>query len=158
MLTRVLAASFLAYASLASAGAAQTRAEIEETSRDAYELAHNFAECAGFWDFMAVAENAAGNPGSSANAHNVGNGARLSAGYLLSVRHRIENPDAAPRAYGSWDDFIEPIAEVTSTRMVAYLEQGASSEIERQASVCAALGQTSQDIIEEMRAERTRQP
>lgn len=133
---------------------AQTQAEIDASARSAYELARSFSECAGFWDFMSAAEQASGNPASAQNAHNIGNGARISAGYILSVRHRLQRPDEPPRTYGSWDDFIEPLAEVTTTRMTAALERGDSDELRRQASFCAAMGEQAEQIVSDIRAER----
>jgi hypothetical protein len=133
--------------------AAQTQAEIDAGARDAYELARSFSECAGFWDFMSAMELAAGNTASAENANNIGNGARLSAGYVLSIRHRLQRPSESPRAYGSWNDFIEPLAEVTSTRMIAALERGDTSEVEHQAVICRAMGEQANEIVNDIRSE-----
>jgi hypothetical protein len=132
---------------------AQTQAEVDASAHSGYELARSFSECAGFWDFLSAAEEASGNPASAQNAHNVGNGARLSAGYVLSVRHRLQRPSEPPRAYGSWNDFIEPLAEVTATRMMAALERGDVAEVEEQAITCRAMSETSQGIVDRMRSE-----
>lgn len=144
----------LAMALFAGHANAQTQAETEAAARDGYELARSFSECAGFWDFMSTVDQATGNPASAQNAHNIANGARLSAGYVLSIRHRLLRPDEQPRAYGSWDDFIEPLAEVTATRMMAALERNDSSELQEQAIFCRAMAEQSDDIVNQMRAER----
>lgn len=133
---------------------AQTPAEIDAGARDAYELARAFSECAGFWDFMSVAEQASGNIASAQNAHNVGNGARISAGYVLSVRHQLQRPSELPRAYGSWDEFIEPLAEVTTTRMMAAIERGDNRELLVQAEICRAMGEQADEIVSRLREER----
>lgn len=138
---------------LTAPAAAQTDAEIEGSARGAYDLARSFARCAGFWDFMHDVEQMTGNPASAQNAHNIGNGARLSAGYMLSMRHRLQRPTEPPRAYGSWDEFIEPLAEVTATEMMAAVERSDTSMVEQQAVTCRALGETAQEIVEQMRAE-----
>lgn len=139
---------------LTTPATAQTQAEIEDSAQGAYEMAASFSRCAGFWNFMSHVEQATGNPASAQNAHNIGNGARLSAGYMLSMRHRLQRPDEPPRAYGSWNDFIEPLAEVTATQMMAALERNDTSTVEQQAVTCRAMGEASQDIIDQMRAER----
>lgn len=134
---------------------AQSSEEVRDAAEDAYNIAHSLAECAGFWDFMSAVERASGNPASAQNAHNVGNGARLSAGYMLSMRHRLQHPEAAPRAYGSWNDLIEPLAEVTSTRLLAAVEREDMEEVRQQAVVCSAMGETAQEIVDRIRAENS---
>ncbi len=132
---------------------AQTQAEIDQGARDAYEMAHTFSQCVGYWTFWAEVEDALGNAASAENARAIGRGARLSAGYMLSVRHRLERPDEPPRAYGSWDDFIDSVASVTATRLMASLEQSDTESIGRQATTCVAMGETAQEIVDEMRFE-----
>ncbi|MFZ4120282.1 MAG: hypothetical protein ACOYKM_01345 [Caulobacterales bacterium] len=138
---------------LASPAAAQTEAEIEDSAQGAFEMARSFSRCAGFWDFMSHAEQATGNPASAQHAHNIGNGARISAGYMLSMRHRIQRPDEPPRAYGSWDEFIEPLAEVTATEMMAAIERNDNATLEQRAVTCRAMGEVAQEIIDRVRAE-----
>jgi len=74
---------------------------------------------------------------------------------MLSMKHRLEFPAERPRTYGSWNDFIEPLAEVTATRMLAALERRDAPEIERQAVFCRSMGEMSQEIVDQLRFERT---
>ncbi len=148
--------SVLAFAGVIApviSAAAQTQAEIEASARDAYEMANTLSACAGFWDWWSEVEGALGNTATAQNAHNVSNGARLSAGYMLSMRHQLLEPDAPPRRYGSWDGFIEGLAEVTATRMSAALEQSDSASIEEQALTCRGAAEASQAIVDQIRAE-----
>lgn len=132
---------------------AQSQAEIDQGARDAYEMARGFSECVGYWAFWAEVEEALGNTASAENARGIGRGARLSAGYMLSMRHRLEQPQESPRTYGSWDSYIDSVASVTATRMMASLEQNDTGTIRGQATICTALGETAQEIVEQIRFE-----
>jgi len=130
---------------------AQDQRQVEEGAESAYQMAQTFAECAGYWDWWSAVEEVSGNTASSENAHNIGNGTRLAAGYMLSMRHRLVSPNEAPRAYGAWDSFIEPIAEATFTRMSALLEQEDGDGIAATARDCVAAGEAVSTIVEQIR-------
>lgn len=132
---------------------AQTQVEVDEGARDAYEMARTFSECVGYWRFWAEVEDTLGNAASAENARGIGRGARLSAGYMLSMRHRLEQPNEPPRPYGSWDGFIDSLAEITETRLMASLEQNDTDAIREQATICVAMGETAQEIVDQMRFE-----
>jgi hypothetical protein len=131
---------------------------VEDVSQRAYELASDHARCAGYWDWWSDLEDALGRPASAEYARNLGNGARLTAGYLLSMRHTVMSPAATPRTYGSWDQFIEPLAEVTATTMQANLESGNSDVLAEQMRFCGALSESSQPIIDDIRQQMTDAP
>jgi hypothetical protein len=145
--------SALAIAAMINLTPAFAQTDAERDGSDAFELARTFAQCAGFWDFLSAAEQSLGNTASAQHAHNVSNGARISAGYMMSIRHRLEQPEQPPRAYGSWNDFIEPQAETMATSMWAALEREDTATVEAQAVLCRGMSEASETIVNEIRAE-----
>jgi len=148
---RVWLVAALAFGLISANAHGQPQDETEEGAQQAYELAYSLSQCVGYWSFYAEVEDTLGNAATAENARSIERGARLSAGYFLSLRHTLENPDQPPRTYGSWGNFIDALASITKTQMLSALEQSRVDEITEQARACVALGEVAQEVVDQMR-------
>lgn len=135
--------------------AAPTDSEISEIASAAKESAEGYADCAGFWDYMASTEVAAGRPKTGEQLRNLGNGAQTTALWLYANAHTLTG--GKPVRYGTWLPLVSPRREAAMLRASAAGERSEQSWIKEEGERCLALIDGQKNAIDSMRADSVQQ-
>lgn len=139
-------------ASLAVATASAAEPPVTEGlpkhSKDFVTTAANLlGDCSGFYEFMS--EVFADQPATSKQMHEMANGARMSAAYLLSVEYAVSHEK--PKAIGEFSQYPEGRGDTNKTRMQALLEQNDLDGIKAEQKRCLDAAPMQNDIVQKIR-------
>lgn len=126
-----------------------TQEEIAVAAAEAAESANIFANCAGWWDFMATHERAAGRPASAEQFKNLGNGAQTAALWLHGQAYALTA--TKPARYGTWLPMVAPLREGAAIRAAAMAEHGKIDLVRSELQRCEALLESQQQAIDSIR-------
>jgi len=125
--------------------------QVAEAVSEAKEAASRYADCAGFWDYMASTEAAAGRPSAAEQLRNIGNGAQTAALWLHAQAHVLEG--GSPVRYGTWLPIITPRREAAALRASALAERADANWMRKEGERCQAMLQGQQQAIDAIRAD-----
>lgn len=120
-----------------------------ELPAEAAESANIFANCAGWWDFMATHERSAGRPASAEQFKNLGNGAQTAALWLHGQAYALTA--TKPARYGAWLPMVAPLREGAAIRAAAMAEHGKIDLVRSELQRCEALLESQQQAIDSIR-------
>ncbi|MDH1242823.1 hypothetical protein [Stenotrophomonas sp. GD03948] len=125
------------------------REEIAVAAAEAAESANIFANCAGWWDFMATHERSAGRPASAEQFKNLGNGAQTAALWLHGQAYALTA--TKPARYRAWLPMVAPLREGAAIRAAAMAEHGKIDLVRSELQRCEALLESKQQAIDSIR-------
>lgn len=131
------------------ATAGVTQEEIAVAAAEAAESANIFANCAGWWDFMATHEREAGRPASAEQFKNLGNGAQTAALWLHGQAYALTA--TKPARYKTWLPMVAPLREGAAIRAAAMAEHGKIDLVRSELQRCEALLESQQQAIDSIR-------
>jgi hypothetical protein len=131
--------------------AAASAAEPDDLAKDEKDFvttaANLLGDCSGFYEFMS--EVFADKPATSKQMHELANGARMSAAYLLSVEYAVSHEK--PKAIGEFSHYPQGRGDTNKTRMQALLEQKDLDGIKAEQKRCLDAAPMQNDIVQKIR-------
>lgn len=131
------------------ATAGVTQKEIAVAAAEAVESAKYYANCAGWWDFLATHEREAGRPASAEQFKNLGNGAQTAALWLHGQAYSLTA--TKPARYKAWLPLVAPLREGAAIRAAAMAEHGKIDLVLSELQRCEALLESQQRAIDSIR-------
>lgn len=144
---RALALGLVALHSMAGFASEQDKISDEE----ARSIAREYARCVAVWDWSSALMRAGGKHATAEHLHNMGNGARTAAYWILSAAHSLNHADESAKRLGDWEQYVTPIVDAELTRLRAQTELDVSfeSDIER----CTELSKGQATVIDMLRSD-----
>lgn len=139
----------LGHGAVPPAASGVVQEEIAATTAEAVEAADIYADCAGWWDFMASHERASGRPASAEQFKNMGNGAQTAALWLHGQAYSLTA--TKPARYGTWLPMVAPRREGAAIRAAAMVEHGKTDFVRSELQRCEALLEGQQQAIDSIR-------
>lgn len=126
-----------------------TQEEIAVVAAEAVESAKYYANCAGWWDFLATHEREAGRPASAEQFKNLGDGAQAAALWLNGQAYSLTATE--PARYKTWLPLVAPLREGAAIRAAAMAEHGKIDVVRSELQRCEALLESQQRAIDSIR-------
>lgn len=129
--------------------------EIAVAAAEAVESARIYANCAGWWDFLATHERDAGRPASAEQFKNLGNGAQTAALWLHGQAYALTA--TKPARYKTWLPLVAPLREGAAIRAAAMAEHGKIDLVRSELQRCETLLESQQRAIDSIRNDTVQQ-
>lgn len=119
---------------------------------DAVEIANTFADCAGFYRFMADRASREGKPAVAENMGNYANGAKSTALYHLAMEWTVSHPKQ-PRTYASFAPMVDGRSDAALVRFKAMEELEDYQSLATQGSFCQELLPIQEEAVQALRSQ-----
>ncbi len=131
-----------------------TAADVSTLSAtDITKLVNDFADCAGFYDYLAGFTLAQNKPANADAMSNLANGAKSSALYLLGMDYAMTHRDGPRRSYGSFSPMVDGRRETELARLKAVEENNDQEALNDRGVYCQSLLPIQEEIVSQMRSD-----
>lgn len=108
-------------------------------------------DCGGFFEFMSDIFKDGKQPATSQHMHEMANGARMAAAYLLYVEHNARG--GKPKRLGDFMAYPEGRAGANKTRLTMWLEQNDKAALDAERERCMAAVPLQNELVQQIRNE-----
>ena len=113
------------------------------------EMISQFSDCAGLYSFMSEINTELGKPEAAQEMRNLGNGATLSALYLLATDYATKNK--TPKAYGDFQPYVQGRMDAKITSLRAVAERHEMKPLQDDVVACNHLQDLQKSIVQRIR-------
>ena len=113
------------------------------------DLVNAFGRCAAVWEMSAATLQGTGQAAAAQQAHQLANGARSSAMYLLGTERAAEGKD--PQPYAQYAPYVDGIIEAETARLRALVEAKEPSPLYESQQTCRKLTDLQIEIVQLIR-------
>jgi hypothetical protein len=119
------------------------------SQQDVDSMVDTYARCTALWEWTSGAMKEAGKEDTADYLHNMANGSRTAAQWILSSYNMLKFPEASPKKLGDWEPYLAPKIDGHLGHFKAMAELGAS--IKADLEMCTEMSAEQAKILEEMR-------
>lgn len=123
----------------------------EMSDAEARSIAKEYARCVAVWDWSSTLMSAGGKHAAAEHLHNMGNGARTAAYWVLSAAHSLNHAGEPAKRLGDWEPYVTPIVDAELAWLRAQTELGVS--LKQDVDRCAELSKGQSTVIDILRSD-----
>lgn len=122
----------------------------DQDEKSTTEVVNLLSNCSGYYGFLAAIAEKDGMREVAEQFRGSARGAKFSAAYLLSIEASAKG---RARKLGEFGSYIDSIAALAKSRMMASMEVGDDAPIKEQGDLCIAAMELQKALVQEMRNE-----